>query len=70
MPAYNRKFSSPTFHEETVVERNDAVVGRIRIKPSSVLWKPKGSRVYYSVNLDKFIAWITASSTGADLTKS
>jgi hypothetical protein len=71
MPDYVNKFVTPSFVEETVINATTSVIiGTIRVKPSGVLWKPKGQRKYYAVNLDQFIGWITAPSTGADRTGS
>ena len=70
MPKYLNSFPSPKFVEETVVDSQGAVIGVIRIKPSGVLWKPKGQQKFYTVPLDKFVSWITAPGTRATRTKS
>jgi hypothetical protein len=71
MPAYNNKFRSSEYHEETIVSEQDGtVVGTIRIKPSSVLWKPSGAHKFYSVSLAKFGEWITHDDTKARKVKS
>jgi len=70
MPKYTNSFRTASFHEETILDENGAVVGKIRIKPSSILWKPKGAQEYRAVPLAKFAAWITAGSTKATKTKS
>ena len=59
-----KKFRAP-FIEETVIDGDATVIGRIRVKPSSVMWKPKGRGKFYSVSLDKFTKWITDADTGA-----
>lgn len=69
MPKYNNKFSSPAYIEETIVDEN-GVVGTLRIKPSSLLWKPKGAQKYFSVPLDKFAEWVTDKDTKARKTAS
>ena len=69
MPSYVNSFASPKYIEETIVNKS-GVVGVIRIKPSGVLWKPKGSQKFYSVSLAKFTEWITDGNTKAVLTKS
>lgn len=69
MPKYNNSFSSPKYIEETIVN-DDGVVGYIRIKPSGILWKPKGERKYFSVPLERFTDWITAPKTKAGRTSS
>jgi len=70
MPKYNNSFKTPSFHEETILDEAGAVVGTLRIKPSSILWKPKGAQQYRSVTLDNFAEWITSSDTKAKKTKS
>jgi hypothetical protein len=70
MPEYANRFASPTFFEETILDREGGVVGIIRIKPSSVLWKPRGEHKYYSVSLERFADWITSGSCDARRTTS
>jgi hypothetical protein len=65
MPKYNNHFSSPDHMEETILNAKGEVVGTIRVKPSSVLWKPKGAQKYYSVSLDSFTTWISDPGTKA-----
>ena len=71
MPDYNNKFATPAHIEETIVDATTgATIGTIRVKPSGLLWKPKGQRKYYQVSLDTFTAWITNAATGASRTGS
>lgn len=70
MPKYINKFSSPEYIEETILDESGGVVGTLRIKPSSILWKPKGAQKFYSVPLDKFTQWVTDDSTKANRTAS
>ncbi len=70
MPRYNNRFKSAVFHEETIVDDDDKLIGRIRIKPSGVSWKPAHADQFYSVPLDKFVAWITSYKADANRTKS
>ncbi len=59
-------FRNSNYHEETVVDENNKVVGTIRIKPNAILWKPKGGKKkFYAVPLLKFADWITAKETRA-----
>lgn len=62
MPAYNNSFASPSFIEETIIGADGRKIGSIRIKPSSVLWKPTGQQKFYSVSLETFAVWITSQS--------
>ena len=59
------KFLSPKFIEEVILDGSDKVIGTLRLKPSSILWKPKGQKSYFSVNLDKFDEWMRNPSTKA-----
>ena len=70
MPTYKNKFAAPAYIEESVVNENGNAVGKIRIKPSGILWKPKGQQKFYAVPLAKFIAWVTDPTTKATRTKS
>lgn len=70
MPEYRNSFRAPAYYEEVIIDENNSVVGTIRIKPSSVLWKPKNAQKYFSVNLEKFIDWISDPDTRARKTKS
>ena len=70
MPNYRYQFRAPKYLEQTIVDENGKVVGTIRIKPVSILWKPKGAQQFYSVPIDKFADWISADETKARKTKS
>jgi hypothetical protein len=67
MSKYKNRFASPNFIQETITGKKGKKIGVIRIKPSSVLWKPSGERQFYSVTLERFAAWITNKKTGAGL---
>ena len=74
MPTYSTEFKSPQFIEETIQKKaknGEKVesVGTIRIKPSSVLWKPKGKQQFYAVPLDRFASWIVSDGAKAKLVK-
>jgi len=72
MPSYVNKLEQPQHLEAKVLgpKPKRPLVGIIRVKPSSVLWKPAGQRQYYAVALETFAAWITSSQTRADRVKS
>jgi hypothetical protein len=70
MPDYVNHFASPVFVEEVIRDKDDKVIGTIRIKPSGVLWKPANSPKFYSITLSKFTEWIMDPATGASRTKS
>lgn len=65
MPPYVNKFEAPQHRTEVILDREDQMVGTIRIKPSGVLWKPVNAQSYYRVSLQNFIDWITDPNTGA-----
>lgn len=69
MPRYNNSFRAPEYYEEVIVDGDGIVIGTIRVKPSSVLWKPRNARKYFSVSLETFADWIEAESTKARRTK-
>jgi hypothetical protein len=70
MPKYNNSFRSPGHIEERIVDGEGSVIGTIRVKPSSVLWKPTNARKFHSVSLKKFTDWIEDPATGAKKTAS
>ena len=70
MPKYRNKFAGPKFIQQTIIGENGATIGVIRIKPSSVLWKPSGERQFYSVPLERFISWVKSRKARAARTGS
>jgi hypothetical protein len=70
MPSYANQFRAPVFQEQTIVNKRGKTIGVIRIKPSSVLWKPSGKSTFYSVSLNNFTKWISHPKTPANKTKS
>lgn len=70
MPGYKNRIKAPLFIEHTIVDSKDKPIGTIRIKPSSILWKPKGKGKYYAVSIEDFRDWISNSQTKAKLVKS
>ena len=63
------QFGGPNFTEETIETEEGNKIGIIRIKPSTVLWKPSGEHKFYSISLDSFVEWITDEETGADIVR-
>ncbi len=65
MAKRNRKsFCSSAFVEQ-VIQDGSGVVGTIRIKPSTVMWKPKGAKgdkPYFSATIEEFEAWIMSKT--------
>ncbi len=60
MPKYNNSFGSPKFVEQTIKDSQGRVIGKLRLKPSGVLWKPSGQQNFYQVSLNQFAEWITS----------
>ncbi len=48
------RFSPEKFHDFTIVDDNNLVVGHIRIKPSGIHWSPSNAKKWYGVSLEKF----------------
>ncbi len=48
------RFQPSKFHEHKIVTSSGAVVGHIRVKPSGVLWAPKGAKVWFGLSIKKF----------------
>jgi hypothetical protein len=67
MPSSKYKFSEPISYDHVITDANGAgKIGELRIKPSSILWKSKGSHKYHSKSLDDFVAWIQANGNEVD----
>ena len=53
----NNKIKGPDHQEVSIVDRNGAAVGRIRVKPNAILWAPKnakGAKPWFKISLDDF----------------
>ena len=57
----------PESQDYTIVAPNDddKIVGKIRIKPSGVLWSSKGGHKYYKISLADFAKFAEAKGKGA-----
>lgn len=55
-----KEFRAPKFQDFEIVE-DGVVVGALRVKPSGVLWAPKGSHDWYGLTL-KQVADLAESS--------
>lgn len=66
MPAYTNKFEQPQHMQGKILGPAGRLVGTMRIKPSSVLWKPSGAHDFYAVPLDRFTEWIKSPKTQAE----
>jgi hypothetical protein len=69
MPASRYKFSAQEACDHNISRASDGeTIGVLRVKPSTILWKPKGakSRPWFSADLDEFIEWIKAKNYKVD----
>jgi len=58
MPAAKYKFAEQESYDHDIHKDTGGVLGTLRVKPSTVLWKPKGAKgdkPWYSVTLDEFV---------------
>ncbi len=51
-------FKPQKFFDVEIVDSRGNKVGDIRIKPSGILWSPKGKHQYYGVNLEDFATFM------------
>jgi hypothetical protein len=47
-------FAPKKFEDFAIVDEKETKVGSIRVKPSGILWAPKGSHRWYRVSLAVF----------------
>jgi hypothetical protein len=61
MPAAKYKFLEQQAYDFGIGNADDSsAVGTLRVKPSTIFWKPKGAKgksPWFSVGLDEFAAW-------------
>ena len=65
MPKYKNQFAGPNFVQETIITQEGTIIGVIRIKPSTILWKPSGEQKFYCVPLGRFTRWIMSRRANA-----
>ena len=70
MPQYKNCFGSPGYVEHIILDEKRATLGTLRIKPSSILWKGKHDRQFYTVPLESFMEWIKSPASLSRRTKS
>lgn len=58
MPGSKYHFVENEAYDHRIGSDDEGIIGVLRVKPSSVLWKPKGAHQFYSVTLDAFREWI------------
>lgn len=62
MPKYSNQFVSPDYVEHTIAHTDGTKKGTLRVKPSSVLWKPAGAHTFFSVSLADFENWVSSTA--------
>jgi hypothetical protein len=66
MPGSVNSFGEPESYDHTIYEKaTSKKIGELRVKPSSVLWKPRGAHKYFSASLDEFAEWMKDKKTVA-----
>jgi hypothetical protein len=62
MPASIHKFAEQESYDHVIVDADDGkAIGTLRVKPSTVLWKPRGAKSdkpWFSVDLIELTEWI------------
>jgi len=59
MPDSKYRFDEQESYDHRIVDaESKKKIGTLRVKPSSILWKPVNERKFLKVSLDKFAAWI------------
>ena len=56
-------FSPEKFYDFEIVNEESRVVGKIRIKPSGILWKSRGLHYWLGVDLEKFATLMKDNGT-------
>lgn len=58
MPRKTNHFDVRNHYDMRIRNSEGELIGDMRIKPGTVLWRKVGSHKYYSVSLDTFAQWI------------
>ncbi len=69
MPTYKNTFVRPVYEDHVIADEECSQIGTLRIKPSSILWKPAHNRKFYKVTLETFTRWITSDEANAEMTE-
>ncbi len=48
MPASTNEFWEPESYDHVIGVKNGGKLGTLRVKPSSISWKPAGAQKFYS----------------------
>jgi len=66
MPGSKYNFVENEAYDHRIGSDAEGIIGVLRVKPSSILWKPKGAHQFLSVPLDAFREWIKANGKPVD----
>lgn len=61
MPTYKNQFGRPSFYDHDILDDSGKKVGTVRVKPSTIAWKPSNKQKFHSVALAEFEKWIQAN---------
>jgi hypothetical protein len=56
-------FRPRKFEDFEIVDAASEVVGHIRVKPSGILWAPKGAHVWHGLSLKRFAELVQEHGT-------
>lgn len=56
-------FRPEKFYDFEIVNEENRIIGKIRVKPSGILWKSKGSHDWLGVSLDRFADFMKENGT-------
>jgi len=54
-------FRSEKYRDHEILGESGSKVGDVRVKPSGILWSPKGKHTWYRVSLDDFATFLEKS---------
>ena len=66
MPKYTNSFKESEYYEHTVVDEGGNLVGTLRVKPVSILWKAPNARSFKALPLKRFIEVAEAEGKSVD----
>jgi hypothetical protein len=52
------QFAPRKFEDFEILDSSGIKIGSIRVKPSGILWGPKGSHKWFGVSLETFAAYM------------
>ena len=57
------KFDWPKHEDHQVLDSAGKAVGEIRIKPSGIMWRPKGKHSWHRITLEQFAEFAVENGT-------